>query len=103
MNTPSLYGPSATRALTFMSSTSLYHRAEASGSETYSTTWATRLTLGMSMMVPLACGRCRRKPGDVGDLAELSPFLAPAEAPIEAAEEIAVFRAGENEVRVGFV
>src|SRR6185436_2737180 len=103
MNTPPLYGPSATRALTFMPSTSPYHRAEASGSATYSTTCATRLTLGMSMMLCLAGGRRCRQPGYISDLGELAPFLAPAEATIEAAIEIAVLRARKDEVGVGLV
>src|SRR4051812_1993845 len=98
MKTPPLYGPSATLALTFMPSTSPYQRAEASGSTTYRTTCATRLILGMSMSVSLARDRCCRKPGHIGDLAELAPFLAPTEAAIEAAIKIAILGAREDEV-----
>src|SRR5689334_19481603 len=103
MNTPPLYGPSATRALTVMPSTSLYQRAEASGSTTYSTTCATRLTLGMPMVLRLTCSRRCRKPGYISDLAELAPFLAPAEAAVKTAVKITVLRTSQDEVRIGFV
>src|ERR1041384_4174910 len=103
MNTPPLYGPSATRALTFIPNTSLYQRADASGSTTYSTTCATRLILGMLIVIRFASGRPRRQPRDVGDLAELAPLLAPAVAAIDAAEQVAVLGARENEVRIGLM
>src|SRR4051812_13977637 len=86
-----------------MPRTSAYHAAEASGSLTYRTTCATRLTLGMGMSGFLHVGGNGWEPGNVGDFAELAPLLAPTVAAIAAAKEVAVFGAREQQVRVGLV
>src|SRR5579859_35388 len=83
-----------------MPSTSPYQRAEASGSRTKRTTCATRLTLGMSMTRFLGVWWNRRKPGNVGDFGKLAPFFAPAAASIGAFEQMAVFRACQQDVGV---
>src|SRR5579859_3293556 len=80
----------------------LYQAAEATGSPTNRTICARRLIL-VTMLSLYLCRRNRRDPQDVGNLVEFPPFLAPALAAILAAEEIAVFRAGEHEIRIRLV
>src|SRR3569833_980406 len=96
-NTPPSYGPSGTRALTFIPNTSPYHLAEASGSRTYNTTCATRLTLGMCMTRLLDAGRHGGEPSHISDLWKLAPFLAPTVTAVVATEQVAVFCTGQQQ------